>query len=166
MMESPQPTKRTAAARTKRPQFRLTRTKRRVLELLAEYFCLRVKDVAKLLRDREPTEADLRTARRTLGLLCKEKLANRLPYFELDTEARSYVYGLSDKGVDLHPGDHFHEPCCKTFDEHSERTLDHELEISYFHMALAKQFGNFIYWQQSELKRGIHPDALFKIDTP
>src|SRR5713101_5634486 len=116
-------------------QFRLTRTKRRVLELLAEYFCLRVKDVAKLLRDREPTEADLRTARRSLGLLCKEKLANRLPYFELDTEARSYVYGLSDKGVD-HPDVEY--PEAKSFDEHSERTLDHELEISYFHMALDK----------------------------
>src|SRR6266851_1001712 len=167
MMESPQPTKRTAAARTKRPRFRLTRTKRRVLELLAEYFCLRVKDVAKLLRDREPTEADLRTARRSLGLLCKEKLANRLPYFELDTEARSYVYGLSDKGVD-HPDVEY--PEAKSFDEHSERTLDHELEISYFHMALSRFWRDTdnpgLYWQQADLKRGIHPDALFKLQTP
>src|SRR5713101_797611 len=125
---------RTAAARP-RQQFRLTRTKRRALELLAEYFCRRVKDVAQLLRDREPTEADLRTARRTLGLLFKEKLINRLPYFELDTEARSYVYGLSDNGVE-HPDVEY--PEAKSFDEHSERTLDHELEISYFHMALDK----------------------------
>src|SRR5216684_7394205 len=117
MMESPQPTTRTAAARTKRARFRLTRTKRRVLELLAEYFCLRVKDVARFLRDREPTEADLRTARRSLGLLWKEKLANRLPYFDLDTEARSYAYGLSHNGI-KHPDPEDRGE--KSFEEHSE----------------------------------------------
>lgn len=111
-----------------------------------------------MLRNREPNENDLRSARRTLGLLWKEHLANRLPYFELDTEARSYVYGLSDKGVKLFGG--------KTFDEHSERTLDHELEISFFHIALKQMSGRnglTLYWQQSELKRGIHPDALFAL---
>ena len=145
-----------------------------MLELLAEYFCLRVKDVARFLRDREPTEADLRTARRSLGLLWKEKLANRLPYFELDTEARSYVYGLSDSGVKAAKGhvdiDWNLVGIPKTFDEHSERTLDHELEISYFHMALSRFWRDTdnpgLYWQQADLKRGIHPDALFKLQTP
>jgi hypothetical protein len=144
-----------------------------VLELLAEYFCLRVKDVARLIRDREPTEADLRTARRSLGLLWKEKLVNRLPYFELDTEARSYVYGLSDSGVKTANGhvdiDWNLVGIPKTFDEHSERTLDHELEISYFHMALSRfrrdTDNSGLYWQQADLKRGIHPDALFKLQT-
>jgi hypothetical protein len=58
----------------------------------------------------------------------------------------------------------------KTFDEHSVRTLDHELEISYFHMAFAgltkRQDETFHYWRQTNLKRGIHPDALFKIEVP
>ncbi len=138
-----------------------------MLELLAEYFCLRVKDVARLLRDHEPTEADLRTARRSLALLWKEALANRLPYFDLDTEARSYAYGLSHKGI-KHPD--AEDRGAKSFDEHSERTLDHELEISHFHMALSRFWRDTdnpgLYWQQADLKRGIHPDALFKLQTP
>jgi hypothetical protein len=152
------------------PRFRLTTAKRKTLELIAEYFCLRVCDVAKLLRNREPDENDLRTARRTLQLLSNEGLLNRLPYFELDRLRGniSYVYGLSDKGV-KHIGD-LHTVGPKTFDEHSARTLDHELEISYFHMALKRftdKHGLKLYWQQVDLKTDhIHPDAYFAITDP
>jgi Replication-relaxation len=152
-----------AEART----FRLTRAKRKSLDLLAEYFCLRTKDVAALLRGRKPTESDLRSARRTLGLLRQAKLVDRLPYFEPDrlSGGIGYVYGLSDKGVQ----DSDCYPYPKTFDEHSVRTLDHELEISFFHIALkrfAEGNGLRLYWQQSDLKRGIHPDALFALTDP
>jgi Replication-relaxation len=149
------------------PTFRLTSAKRRSLELLAEYFCLRTRDVAALARGRVPTPSDLRSARRTLQLLYREKLVNRLPYFELDrfSGGIGYVYGLSDKGM-LERESH---PHAKSFDEHSARTLDHELEISFFHIA-AKRFarseGVRLYWQQSHLKRGIHPDALFAFTDP
>ena len=147
-----------------RPAFRLTAAKRRSLELLAEYFCLRTKDVAALLRGRNPTENDLRGTRRTLLLLYRAKLVNRLPYVELDRTVGGigYVYGLSDKGVPARDS----YPWPKTFDEHSARTLDHELEISFFHIAtkrLAESTGLQLYWQQSDLKRGIHPDALFAL---
>lgn len=113
--------------------FRHTAAKRRTLELLAEYFCLRVPDLARLLRHREPNQNDLRTARRTAHLLWKEGLLSRLAYIELDRERGSigYVYGLSDKGVRDYGGG-----LSKSFDEHSARTLDHEVEISWFHMAL------------------------------
>jgi hypothetical protein len=129
-------------------------------------------DTAKLLRGREPNENDLRTARRTLQLLWKEGLTHREPYFELDRNrdrgSISYVYGLSDRGVIDYAGREYGiEILAKSFDEHSARTLDHELEISYFHIAL-KQFcekhGLKLYWQQADLKTsGIHPDAYFSI---
>lgn len=74
----------------------------------------------------------------------------------------SHVYGLSDKGVHQYGG--------KTFDEHSERTLDHELEITYFHVAvnnLCEKQGWQLYWQQADLKtKTIHPDAYFAITDP
>ncbi len=75
------------------------------------------------------------------------------------------MYGLSDRAVRDYGGE-----LSKTFDEHSARTLDHELEISYFHMALdelcQKQEWR-LYWQQADLKtRTIHPDAYFALTDP
>jgi Replication-relaxation len=114
------------------------------------------------LRNREPNENDLRTARRTLGLLFREKLVVRLPYFDLASEGTSYVYGLSDKAVKEYGG--------KTFDEHSARTLDHELEITLFHIRLkrfAEKTGLKLYWQQADLKRkSVRPDAFFALTDP
>ncbi len=136
----------------------------RILTLLSEYFCLRVQDIARLIVNREPTETDLRNARRGLELLWQKGLTHRIAHFEPHPNSwkgsNLWVYGLSDKGVREFGG--------KTFDEHSVRTLEHELEISFFHIAL-KRFGERknlqLYWQQSDLKRGIHPDALFAITT-
>lgn len=113
-----------------------------------------------MLSDGEPTPADRLRARLTLLKLFNDGWANRLPYFELGREKGGigYVYGLSDKAVAEFGG--------KTFDEHSRRTLDHELEISFFHIAtrkFAETQGFEPYWQQSDLKRGIHPDALLKL---
>lgn len=107
--------------------------------------------------------------RRTLSLLYEEGLAYRLPYFDLEQEVRTHVYGLSDKGVEwaLENGCAGHG--CKTFDEHSERTLDHELGISWFHIALkafCERNNLHLYWQQRDLKCSINPDALFAITDP
>lgn len=104
-------------------------------------------------------------------MLYEEGFLSRLPYLDLEQESggRTYVYGLSRKGcawisqnfpnVDIH----------KPFDEHSARTLDHELGISAFHRAI-KQFcdqaGLYLYWQQKGLKRTVSPDALFAITDP
>lgn len=123
--------------------------------------------MAQLLRNREPNQNDLRTARRTLQLLWKEGWLNRLPYLELDRERGSvcYVYGFSGKGVREYGGD-----LSKSFDGHSARTLDHELEISRFHMDLRRlciQQGWTLYWQQADLKtRTIHPDSYFALTDP
>lgn len=158
--------KKTEAKRNGRHQFRLTAKRKRLLELLADYFCLRVKDLAELFHERTPTEADLCGARHTLDALHREGYVHRIAHFEPSPNAwkgnNSWVYGLSDKGVKDFGG--------KTFDEHSERTLDHELEISCFHIALVRFWqaadSPELYWQQTDLKRGIHPDALFKLRTP
>src|SRR5216684_5713869 len=93
--------------------FHLTRTKRRTLNLLAEFFCLRTRDVAHLLRNREPNENDLRSSRRTLELLFKQGLVHRIRYIEADRElgGTTHVHGLSDKGTRIAEG--------KTFDDHS-----------------------------------------------
>lgn len=104
--------------------------------------------------------------RRTLQLLQDEGLVHAEEHFVPHSAERRgrwmgttiYVYGLTDKGVRQYGG--------KSFDEHSARTLDHELEISLFHVALKTYCDRNnikLYWQQSDLKRGIHPDALFKL---
>jgi hypothetical protein len=136
-----------------------------VLELLAEYFCLPTNNIAELIRGRAPNDSDKRSLRQTLSVLLKAGLVNRLPYIDLDRIAGSvqHAWGLSDKGVK------FCEslwPKAKTFDEHSQRTLDHELEISFFHIALKRfcEKNNLkLYWQQADLKCTVSPDAMFAI---
>jgi hypothetical protein len=139
----------------------LTKAKARALELLADYFCLRIKDVALLMGKNPEDDNDRRNVQTTLSLLHKQRIASRLPYFdlEMDLPTRSFVYGLSDRGAKDYGG--------KTFDEHSERTLDHELEISTFHIALIKAFPTLrITWHQANIKRGVNPDAYFSITDP
>ncbi len=104
---------------------------------------------------------DRRNVQTTISLLYKQRIASRLPYFdpEIETPTRIFVYGLTDRGAHDYGG--------KTFDEHSERTLDHELEISQFHIALIKAFPKLrITWNQSNIKRGVAPDAHFSITDP
>lgn len=137
----------------KKHGFRLTGAKRKALELLSEYFCLTTNDIAGLMRGREPNENDKRTARLTMKLLREQGLVNRLPYFDVDQERGgiTYVYGLSDKALQSREG--------KTFDEHSERTLDHELAISYFHISLKKfceANGITLRWQQNHERINWH----------
>jgi len=57
----------------------------------------------------------------------------------------------------------------RSFDDQRRSTLDHELEITYFHIAVKRfceQHELTFYWQQSDLKRGIHPDVYFSITNP
>ena len=139
----------------------MTRTKRAILQVLGQHFVLRSKDVAKLLRKREPTTNDIRTINRSLKLLDEAGFVHRLKYLDLADDGVGYACGLTDKGVAEFGG--------KTFDEHSERTLDHELEISYFHMALQEfcdHRGLVLRWKQSDLKHGVNPDAYFSITDP
>jgi hypothetical protein len=148
--------------------FRLTGTKTHVVSLLAEFFCLRTNDIAKLLYG-EATKINQISTNRTLRLLLKQGLVNRLPYLDLNLARGgiTFAYGLSDSGVsfmkDKLP---FLNRSIKTFDEHSQRTLDHELEISFFHVALktfCMKHGLVLHWRQKDLKKTIAPDAYFAI---
>jgi hypothetical protein len=133
--------------------------------LLAEYFCLRTNDLVDLVY-KVQTEPNQASMRRTLFLLLKEGLVHRIPHIEQDRTigASTFVYGLSDKGCSFAREFWNHY---KTFDDHSQRTLDHELETSFFHIAL-KKFCNErknlqLYWQQRDLKCTVNPDAYFAI---
>lgn len=143
-------------------------TKERVLELLAEFFCLQASDVAALLRNREITESDARSVRRTLSILHRDGLLCRLDLGH-DRGVASYVYGLSDKGVDHAFANGYSTAATKTLDEHSLRTLDHELEITAFHIALqrfSEASGLAYSWRQANLKHTVHPDAFFTVQDP
>jgi hypothetical protein len=146
-------------------------TKQRVLELLAEFFCLRTKDAARLLRNRSITESDARSVRRTLSILHRDGFLHRLPHLDSGHEGGgvAYVYGLSAKGVAHALRNGYSTPATKTLDEHSLRTIDHELEITSFHIALHRlcaRHGLRYAWQQTALKRTVHPDAVFYVADP
>ena len=150
------------ASASRKALFYPTRRKRQVLDLLGEYFVLRSKDLARLLRNPEPNQTDLRTINRTFKILHDSGLIHRLRYLNPDNDGVGYAYGLTDAGVRF-------SMLGKTFDEHSERTLDHELEISFFHLSLqelcdARAF--MLRWQQSDLKHGVNPDAYFSVADP
>jgi hypothetical protein len=85
-----------------------------------------------------------------------------LRYLNPENDGIGYACGLTDAGV-LFCGEG------KTLDEHSERTLEHELGISLFHLSLRElcdEFGFTLRWQQSGLKLGVNPDAYFSITNP
>ena len=111
---------------------------------------------------------DSRYERKVLRELHDAGLVSAIPYFDLDSPygGRTFAYGLTDAGVKLCKPVF---PFAKTFDEHSQRTLDHELEISFFHIALkefARKSNLKLYWQQSDLKHTVSPDALFALTDP
>ncbi len=146
-------------------------TKRRLLELFATYFCLRTIDAATLLRDRSISESDARSVRRTLSILHRDGYLFRVPYADPGHERGGigHVYGLSAKGVTHALQNGYSTLATKTLDEHSFRTLDHELEITSFHIALRTLCDSQrlrYAWRQARLKRTVHPDAVFNIADP
>lgn len=164
------------ARRTNSPQqraelLRSNPTKCRLLELCAEFFCLRTNDAAELLRNRAVTESDARSVRRTLSILHRDGLLYRAPHLDSGRErgGATYVYGLSAKGVGHALRNGYSTSATKTLDEHSIRTLDHELELTSFHIALHRLCsakGLRYLWRQRDLKHTIHPDALFYVADP
>lgn len=143
-------------------------TKLKILALLATYFCLRTHDAAFLLRGRDVSESDERSVRRTLSILYGDGFLERLPHLPLDRDRGgvSHVYGLSRKGVAHAFKCGYATQATKTLTEHSLRTLDHELEITSFHIALhglTANRGLRYTWRQTDLKHTVHPDAHFTI---
>jgi hypothetical protein len=147
--------------------FRRTRAKHDVLAALAEFYCLRPKDLARLSRNREPTESDIRSINATLKLLREQNLVRRIPYFDSRQYAGTitYVYGLNHAATRK-----IGEPA-RYFDDHSVRTLEHELEISLFHIALKMLCQSHrweLHWRQDAIShhRSVNPDASFVLTKP
>jgi hypothetical protein len=106
-----------------------------------------------------------------LSILHRDGFLHRLPHLDSGHErgGAGYAYGLSAKGVAHALRNGYSTPATKTLDEHSLRTLDHELEITSFHIGLhrlsARQ-GLRYAWQQTDLKHTVHPDAVFYVADP
>jgi hypothetical protein len=110
-----------------------------------------------------------RAAQFHYGRLWNAQLVYAFRYYPEDQVkgAAPYAYGLSDSGVAMAFEDGFATDATKTFKGHSPRTIEHELMISKFHLELAKLAGANgwdLRWRQTNLKRAVHPDALFAID--
>jgi len=106
-----------------------------------------------------------------LSILHRDGYLFRAPHLDFGHERGgiSYVYGLSAKGVAHAFRNGYSTSATKTLDEHSLRTLDHELEITRFHIALRRLCsarGLRYLWQQKDLKHTVHPDALFYVADP
>ena len=143
-------------------------TKQRLLELFAEFFCLTTNDAAGLLRDRVSTGSDARSVRRTLAILRRDGFVHRLDIVR-GRGGATEVHGLAAKGTAFACRQGFSTPATKTFDEHSLRTLDHELEITAFHIALrrlCRERGLPYAYRQTDLKHNVHPDPLFYVADP
>jgi hypothetical protein len=123
------------------------------------------------LRGRAITESDMRSVRRTLSILHRDGFLYRAPFLDAGHErcGIGYVYGLSAKGVNHALQNGYSTLATKTLDEHSLRTLDHELEITSFHIALHRLCaaqGLRYAWRQTDLKHTVHPDAVFNVADP
>jgi len=132
-----------------------------ILGWLAEYFALTVKDIVRLRGQDPEDDNSRRCVQQSINRLLTKSKLHRVPYVDerVKTPTRSFVYGLNDSGVDEYGG--------KSLDDHSARTIEHELHISHFHILLKKSFPEprfIITWQQSDLDHGgVDPDAHFSI---
>lgn len=141
----------------------LTPQRRVALELLAEYRYLTTSDFYGLLEGGAPESTRARAVRRMLMLLHQAKLvyrANHVISRKGDPFLRyEHCYHLSRRGIAaISAGD--------STPEKSPLSLDHELGITRFHLALAGAIRPTSYqlrWWQSELKRTVNPDALFAL---
>jgi hypothetical protein len=132
---------------------------------------MRTNDAAQLLRGRVATDSDRRSVRRTMSILHRDGFLYRAPHLDHGHERGGigYVYGLSAKGVAHALQNGYATPATKTLDEHSIRTLEHELEITAFHIALQRlcaTHGLRYSWRQKDIKHTVHPDALFYVADP
>lgn len=76
------------------------------------------------------------------------------------------IFGLTKKGVALAEWEGFGTPAIKVFKPNSDSFLPHEHEITEFHFYLKQlclERGWQIYWQQTDVKCTINPDAHFFI---
>jgi hypothetical protein len=146
------------------PAMRQTKAKRQALGILAEYFCLNTVLASELLGISE----------RAVQAHYQRLVAAQLVYaksYEPETYEKGALpkaYGLTDSGVKQAFREGFSTDSTKSFRGHAVRTIEHELMISKFHLALARLTTTNAWdlsWQQSRLdKKAVRPDALFRLN--
>src|SRR5438094_3230288 len=139
--------------------------RRLILQLLVEYAYLARRDFYYLIENKSPSvESHERKVRRLLQSF--DGCLHHGPIIDYDRSKQFLTYQtifwLSSKGLELAQEAGIDNGEGKANDEKSPRTLDHEYEITRFHLALKKQAPD-LYWQQRDLKQTIYPDALFAI---
>jgi hypothetical protein len=145
--------------RTKR---RNTSPKRAVLLALVKYRTLQTKDLAYLLKTDNPEYKDLRAINATLhildmeGMVCWKEITE---HHGPGKRTHPYLWGLTDKAVKEYGG--------RSFDE--RRDWEHEYGLALFRIDLenvCEANGWELFWQQYDIKKGVDPDAYFRITTP
>lgn len=142
------------------PAFRWNGSRQNVIELLDEYYLLRVKDIC-VLRGKDDDNTR-RATQNTLKALCEKQYVGRLRFFDdmSDNPAPIYAYYLNDSGAKLL------ERAGAAFSTESKIIPRHEMEITQFHIKLkewTEKQGLIHYWHQPQIdhKREINPDAYF-----
>ncbi|HEY4492399.1 MAG TPA: hypothetical protein VI958_10410 [Acidobacteriota bacterium] len=157
-----------AENRTQSPNhhpIRLTKTRRALFSLFGEYFLLGNKDIAALLPG--SSKAALRTAQALTKELREKHYLHGELYFDYDYPTRNaeWLYCLTSKGL-TYARDHGLCRFGKAADEKSPLHLEHDYELTKFHIQLNQYCADRrirLKWFQRDLKRGVHPDAVFEI---
>ena len=148
---------------------RLTEPRKHVLRLIAEYSYLSTEDCYRLIDNDSPSEdSHERKVRRLLHDFAKLGYLHSFALLDLKRSGRfscyQNIYWFSSKGLELAQDGGLENGEGKANDDHSPRTLNHEYEITRFHLGLkifATSHGLDLYWQQRDLKTTVNPDALF-----
>jgi hypothetical protein len=159
-----------STARYLRRPLRLTPSREEVLHHLAAFRYLRTSDLCTLLR------ADTRTTDRAVRRLVTDLFRRGILSRRIAVDLRSgrprpeyeFVYWLSGAGWRVAEDANLTEAGAAPH-RASARGLDHELAITDFHCAVrdfAKANHIEVFWQQSDLRRGVNPDAMFAITDP
>ncbi len=157
---------------------RLPVERKRVLELLVEYVHLSTAQVYQLL-GAETTSAQ-RAVRRLLRdfaalhlirrerLILRDDVDDQLPHWE-------YIYWLTPRGLRCAEANGLDpEGRGKAGEERSRLTLNHDHEITTFHLTLRAALGESPWWRQRELKQAfgagggrnaVNPDAVFFVGS-
>jgi hypothetical protein len=143
-----------------RRAFVWTKERQNVLEYLAEYSLLRIKDIVFLRGVK-----DDRATHNTLSDLLREKYIGRLPFVDEfgDSPARVHAYYLNPSGAEMLDNPH------AALSKESLYIPRHDIEITQFHIHLkqwTEKAGLKLHWYQPKMdhKKEINPDAYFGIE--
>ncbi len=147
----------------------LTPQRHKILELLVEYAYLSRRDFYSLVENTSPTETSHeRRIRRILQGFYRYLRHGPIIDYDSSKKFLTYetIFWLSSKGLALAQTAGIDNGEGKANDEHSPRTLDHEYEITRFHLCLkqlAAEQCHDLYWQQRDLRKTVYPDAIFAL---